>query len=65
MAKKPAPKSETADPKKAMAEKLRQALKNKQAQQHNDFPGSGFADKGGKAHAQTAGKARNFRHQGR
>jgi len=53
------------DPKKAMAEALRQALKNKAAQQHNDFPGSGFSDKGGKGHAQTAGKARNFRHQGR
>ena len=64
MPKKSDPKSET-DPKKAMAEKLRQALKNKQAQQHNDFAGGGFSDKGGKGHAQTAAKARNFRHQGR
>jgi hypothetical protein len=64
MPKKSDQKSET-DPKKAMAEKLRQALKNKQAQQHNDFAGSGFSDKGGKPHAQTAAKARNFRHQGR
>ena len=53
------------DPKKAMAEALRQALKNKAAQQHNDFPGSGFSDKGGKGAKQTAAKARNFRHQGR
>ena len=64
MPKKSDPNSDK-DPKKAMAEKLRQALKNKQAQPHNDFPGSSFSDKGGKAHAQTAGKARNFRHQGR
>ena len=64
MPKKSDQKSET-DPKKAMAEKLRQALKNKQAQQHNDFAGDGFSDKGGKGHAQTAAKARNFRHQGR
>jgi hypothetical protein len=64
MPKKSDQKSET-DPKKAMAEKLRQALKNKQAQQHNDFPGGGFSEKAGKGHAQTAAKARNFRHQGR
>ena len=64
MPKKSDPKSET-DPKKAMAEKLRQALKNKAAQQHNEFAGDGFSDKGGKGHKQTAAKARNFRHQGR
>ena len=53
------------DPKKAMGDALRQALKNKQAQQHNDFAGDGFSEKAGKGHAQTAAKARNFRHQGR
>jgi len=54
------------DPKKAMAEALRRALKNKAAHQtHNDVPGVDFAGKGGKGHAQTAAKARNFRHQGR
>ena len=64
MPKKSDQKSET-DPKKAMAEKLRQALKNKAAQQHNDFAGDGFSAKGGKGSKQTAAKARNFRHQGR
>ena len=54
------------DPKKAMGDALRQALKNKQAAAaHNDFPGDGFSEKAGKGHAQTAAKARNFRHQGR
>ena len=53
------------DPKKAMGDALRQALKNKAAAQHNDFPGNEFSDKGGKGHKQTAAKARNFRHQGR
>lgn len=56
--------SET-DAKKAMGDALRQALKNKAAQQHNDFAGDGFSAKGGKGHKQTAAKARNFRHQGR
>jgi len=56
--------SET-DAKKAMADALRQALKNKASQPHNDFPGNGLSDKGGKGHKQTAAKARNFRHQGR
>ena len=53
------------DPKKAMGDALRQALKNKAAQQHNDFSGDGFSEKGGKGHKQAAAKARNFRHQGR
>jgi hypothetical protein len=54
------------DPKKAMAEALRQALKNKAAHQtHNDTPGTDFAGKGGKGAKQAAPKARNFRHQGR
>ncbi len=53
------------DPKKAMADALRQALKNKAAAQQNDFAGDGFSAKGGKGHKQAAGKARNFRHQGR
>jgi len=53
------------DPKKAMAEALRQALKNKAAAAHNDFPGNEFSEKSGKGHKQTAAKARNFRHQGR
>jgi hypothetical protein len=53
------------DPKKAMADALRRALKNKASQQHADFPGNSLSDKAGKGHAQTAGKARNFRHQGR
>jgi hypothetical protein len=53
------------DPKKAMADALRRALKNKASAAHNDFPGGGFSEKAGKGHAQTAAKARNFRHQGR
>jgi len=54
------------DPKKAMAEALRQALKNKAAHQtHNDAPGVDFSGKGGKGPKQAAPKARNFRHQGR
>lgn len=53
------------DPKKAMGDALRQALKNKAAQQHNGSPGSDFSEKAGKAQKQTAAKARNFRHQGR
>jgi hypothetical protein len=53
------------DPKKAMGDALRQALKNKAAQQHTDFPGNGVSEKAGKGHKQTAAKARNFRHQGR
>ena len=64
MPKKSDKNSET-DPKKAMAEALRQALKNKAAQQHNDFSGNGISEKAGKGHKQTAAKARNFRHQGR
>ena len=48
-----------------MAEALRQALKNKAAQPHNDFAGDRFSAKGGKGSKQTAAKARNFRHQGR
>ena len=53
------------DAKKAMGDALRQALKNKAASQHNDFPGNEFSEKAGKGHKQTAAKARNFRHQGR
>ncbi len=54
------------DPKKAMAEALRQALKNKAAQPHNDFAGKGGGtEKGGKGAKSAAPKARNFRHQGR
>jgi hypothetical protein len=54
------------DPKKAMAEALRRALKNKAASQpHNDIPGSDFSAKGGKGSKLAAPKARNFRHQGR
>jgi hypothetical protein len=53
------------DPKKAMADALRQALKNKEAQTHTDFAGDGFSDKAGKGHKQVAAKGRNFRHQGR
>jgi hypothetical protein len=54
------------DPKKAMGDALRQALKNKAAPQaHNDVPGSDFSGKGGKGSKQAAPKARNFRHQGR
>lgn len=56
--------SET-DPKKAMAEALRRALKNKAAQPHNDVPGTDFQGKPGKGSKMAAPKARNFRHQGR
>jgi hypothetical protein len=53
------------DPKKAMGDALRQALKNKAAGPHNDFPGNEVSAKGGKGPKQVAAKARNFRHQGR
>jgi len=62
---KDADKRSEKDPKKAMGDALRQALKNKTANQHNDFPGSDLSEKSGKGHKQTAAKARNFRHQGR
>ena len=65
MPKKPDQNSDK-DPKKAMGDALRQALKNKAAHQtHNDTPGTDFAGKGGKGPKQAAPKARNFRHQGR
>ena len=53
------------DPKKAMGDALRQALKNKAAQPHNDFPGSDSPGKAGKGSKMAAPKARNVRHQGR
>ncbi|HVZ28430.1 MAG TPA: hypothetical protein VG798_07210 [Rhizomicrobium sp.] len=53
------------DPKKAMADALRRALKNKASAPHNDFPGSDSPGSAGKGHKQVSAKARNFRHQGR
>ena len=62
---KDADKRSVKDPKKAMGDALRQALKNKAANQNNDFPGSDSFEKSAKGHKQMAAKARNFRHQGR